>query len=311
LAAGGVTRSLLLALLLAAPAAVARAHEGEPVAPHDLWTRWDRSAPLLLPLAVAGGLYWRGRRTLIRRAGRGRAAPPWRGTAFAGGLAALVAALASPLDAAAGALFAAHMIQHLLLVLAAAPLLVLGAPLLPWLWGLPSEWRRAVGRAWRRAYVLRVCWRVLTRQPIAWALHAATLAAWHVPALYQAALMDASLHALEHASMLLTAALFWWVPLHPQPVHRLDAGLGVLHVFAMATTTGLLGALIVLARSPWYSVHTPGAAAWGLTPLQDQQLAGLLMWVPGGLVYLAAALGLASLWLGAAARRRGTRATGG
>jgi putative membrane protein len=296
-----VRRSLLLALLLAAPAAAAGAHGGEPVAPEDVWTRW--SPALLVPIAVAGGLYRQGRRALVRRAVRGRGAAAWRGAAFAGGLAALATALVSPLDAVAGALFAAHMAQHLLLVLVAAPLLVLGAPLVPWLWALPPGWRRALGRGWRRARLLRASWRALTQGTVAWALHAGALATWHAPGLYQAALADARLHGLEHASLLLTAALFWWVPLHPQPGRRLDAGLGVLYLFAMATATGLLGALITLARSPWYPAHAPGAALWGLAPLDDQRLAGLLMWVPAGLVYLGAALGLASLWLrGAAAR---------
>jgi putative membrane protein len=263
----------------------------------------------LLSLALAAWAYARGVRALWRRAGAGRGIRPWQAAAFAGGLLTLFLALVSPLDALSAALFSAHMVQHLALILVAAPLLVLGAPLLPFLWALPVPARQAIGGWWKRASVLRIGWRALGQPLVVWVLHTAVVWLWHLPGPFQAALASEPVHALEHASFLGTALLFWWTVIHPGARERLGYGPGVLYVFAMSVQSGALGALITFASTPWYPAYGESAPAWGLSPLEDQQLAGLIMWVPAGLVYLSAALVLLAAWLRAEeqAAQRGER----
>lgn len=242
---------------------------------------------VLLGAVVAAWLYARGLRILWRRAGRGHVVQCWQAACFGIGLGALLLALESPLDAISDQLFAAHMVQHLLLILIAAPLFVLGAPVAPMLWALPAPSRRVVGGWWRR-----LTW--LGRPAPAFVLHSVALWAWHVPALYEAALASRGVHVLEHLSFLVTAALFWWSLLHRG---RAGYGVGVLYVFGLALESTLLGALLTFAHAPWYTSHLATTAAWGISPLEDQQIAGLIMWVPGGVVYLASALTLFGLWL--------------
>lgn len=263
------------------------AHAGQPPEPHDLWTAWSIEPQVLLSLAIAGWVYARGVRTLWRRAGAGRGISYRQVRCFAAGLAVLAIALISPVDSVGSALFSVHMVQHLLLTLIAAPLLALGSPFLGSLWGIPRSKRRALGRWWRSARGWRAAWRVVSHPMVVWCAHTVVLWAWHLPVLYESALRDDLVHALEHASFFVTAFLFWWLLIHPGR-HRLAHGLGVIYLFGAALQSGILGALIVFAPRPWYAMHYGTTRAWGLTPLEDQQLAGLIMWVPASLVYLIA-----------------------
>ncbi|HYD53208.1 MAG TPA: cytochrome c oxidase assembly protein [Gemmatimonadaceae bacterium] len=288
-----MTRAPLHAsLLLVAGPAVARAHPGQPVEPHDLWRAWS-TEPLVIALLVASALlYARGFAARRHHAGTTRAPAAWRAHAYAAALATLVIALLSPVDALGGALFAGHMVQHLLLTMVAAPLLVLGDPGTSLLWALPIDMRRRMGLAWRRAPTLRAAWRALGHPLTAWSLHFVALVAWHVPTLYERAVRDDAVHALEHASFFVTALLFWWVVAAPRPRQRMGTGLALLYLFTSALASTILGALITMATVPWYTVHARSALAWGVNALEDQQLAGLIMWVPAGLVYVGAALAL-------------------
>jgi putative membrane protein len=295
---------LSLALVLAGPGGLALAHDGQPPEPHDLWMAWSGDPLVWLALVVVGGLYLRGTRALWARAGAGRGLRRWQVTAYAGGIATLLLALISPLDALGSALLAAHMTQHLLLVAVAAPLLVLGQPAITLLWALPEQRRRTIGRWWHCATVLRSAWALLSLPLVAWLLHTAVLWAWHAPPLYQAALDVALVHGAEHLSFLGTALLFWWTVLMPVPTgpppseaRRAAHGLGALSIFALTLQSGLLGALMTFAPTPWYPAYAGRTTPWGLTLLEDQQLAGLLMWVPGGMIYAAIALGLLALWI--------------
>jgi putative membrane protein len=299
-----IALGLALALLLAGPTGLALAHDGQPPQPHDLWTAWSRDPLVWLALMVVGGFYLRGTRALWGRAGAGRGLRRWQVAAYAGGILTLVVALTSPLDALGSALLAAHMTQHVLLVAVAAPLLVLGQPAITLLWALPEPGRRAVGRCWHRAPVLRSAWALLSLPLVAWLLHTAALWVWHAPPLYQAALDSATVHGAEHLSFLGTALLFWWTVLMPIPTGTAPAearralhGLGVLSIFALTLQSGLLGALMTFAPTPWYPAYAGRTTPWGLTLLEDQQLAGLLMWIPGGMIYAAVALGLLALWI--------------
>lgn len=125
--------------------------------------------------------------------------------------------------------------------------------------------------------------------------HAAALWFWHIPALFDATLGNEWIHAAQHLSFFLSALLFWWSLFYARG--RNAYGKGVLYVFTTGVHTGILGALLTLSSRLWYRAYANSSALWGLTPLEDQQLGGLIMWVPAGLVYLGAGLSLFSVWL--------------
>jgi len=215
-------------------------------------------------IALAALCYAAGVHRLWRRAGQGRGIARCHAAAFAAGIALLALAVLSPLHQAAETLLWAHMIQHELLMVVAAPLLVLGRPL----------------QAFAHVLPLRMP-RLLSDPLFAWTAHAAAIWLWHLPAAFDAALGSELWHFAQHASFLVSAILFWWTI-----VARADLA-AVLSLFGTMVYTGALGALLAFARTPWYA----GFA------LDDQQLAGLIMWVPAGLAYPAAALLIASRWL--------------
>jgi putative membrane protein len=279
------SRHLVITLTVLLLPRTAWAHPGRTLAPHDLWRAWTLAPAVLAGLLLSGALYAWGAHILWKRAGRGRVVAPWMAAAFAGALVALIVALISPLDAMGSVLFSAHMGQHLLLMMVAAPLMALGEPLIVTLWALPPRWRRTVGRSWLRARPLRLAWKRVSQPGVALLLHIITLWVWHLPALYERALRDERVHVLEHATFFLTALLFWWV-LVRRHGRRMRAGPAIAYLFTAALQSTILGALITMSRLPWYPSHFATTQPWGLTPLEDQQLAGLLMWIPAGVVYL-------------------------
>jgi putative membrane protein len=137
----------------------------------------------------------------------------------------------------------------------------------------------------------------------AWLGFTVALWAWHAPGLYQAALRDDAIHILEHLVFLLTAGLFWWALLKPTNAGEVRYGLAVPYLFTTALQSGILGALMTFTSQPWYAYYASRVGAWGLTPLQDQQLAGLIMWLPGGLVFTALTIAYFAAWLQALERR--------
>lgn len=279
-----------------APAALAGfAGPGEPAAAAAGWT-WDPW--ILAALYLATAIYLKGLRRLWRRAGRGRGIGGWHAAAYVVGIAALAGALLSPVHALGEALFSAHMVQHLLLMVVAAPLLVLGRPWIAWAWAVPRRRRRLLARGWHRLRGVRRVGRGLAHPLAILALHVVVLWAWHVPALYEAALDSRAVHHLEHATFFVSAVLFWWVLARAGSRSGwAGQGAAILYVFAVALQSGALGALILFAPEAWYPLHAWGAAAHGTTPLEDQQLAGVLMWVPAGLAYTAAGAALLAAWL--------------
>jgi putative membrane protein len=250
-------------------------------------------AGIVIPLLVSAVLYARGVVALRARA-PGRGVHTWEIAAFAGGLTILAIALVSPLHEASEQLFSAHMVQHELMMAVAAPLLVVGKPMIVMLWAIPVRARRALGAASQSA-AWRGTWQLLSRPFDAWLIHALVIWGWHVPVLFQATLRSDAIHALQHASFLGSSLLFWWAIIHPR--RRADLGLSIIYLFTTAVHTAALGALMTFARAPWYPEYASGAAPWGLSPMQDQQLAGLIMWIPAGLVYLVAALLIMRRWL--------------
>lgn len=283
---------------LPASAYAAPAVPALPPLPETIWSAWSWQPWVLLGLALSAWAYGRGVRRLWQRAGPGRVIRYWQAAAFGAGLAAMFVALISPLSALAEALFSAHMVQHLLLTLLAAPLLVLGAPLVPFLWALPKPARHAAGRWWRRSDWARRAWHGISHPLLVWLLYALSFWIWHIPGLYQAALERVWVHELEHISFVIPALLFWWTVIHPLGGRRrLGYGAGALYLFTTALHSSALGALLTFAQRPLYPIYLSSAAAWNLTLLEDQQLAGVIMWVPAGLVYPVSALLLLGIWL--------------
>ena len=225
----------------------------------------------------------------------------WQALAFYGGCAALVIALVSPLDALGGILFSAHMAQHELLMIIAAPLLVLGRPLVAFMWALPQSWRTPVAHVAQHEPV-QTAWRIATAPLVATTAHALALWIWHAPSLYQATLRSDSIHALQHVSFLGTAALFWWSLIHGR-FGRTAYGTGVFYVFVTTIHSGALGALLTFSPHVWYPIYRATTMRWGLDPIEDQQLAGLIMWVPAGTILVAFGIGLFLAWLKEAERR--------
>lgn len=235
---------LAAALLLAG--AAARAHPVD-AAHVDVPLPWSFEPWVVACLLLSLVAYAVGAARLWHRAGTCRGLRPRHVGAFAGGWLTLVVALVSPLDALGSRLFSAHMVQHELLMVVAAPLLCLGQPLVAWLWALPLRWRRACGGlaahpAWRTP------WGLLTAPAAAWGLHAVVLWGWHVPAAFDAALLDDTVHTGQHISFLASALLFWWAVLQPWPQHH---G-GLLYVFTTMVHTSALGALLTLSPVVWY-----------------------------------------------------------
>ena len=291
---GGI-RAIVIAVAACLRAAPAAAHVGSTVGPAEVWRAWSLDPWVLIGIGAAAWLYARGTNHVWRRAGVGRGIARWQLRCYAAGLLVLFVALVSPLDALGTTLFSAHMLQHELLIAVAAPLLVLGSPLVAWVWALPMPLRRAGGR-WARREPVRASWLRVTHPLSAWTLHAAAVWLWHAPGLYQATLTSDLVHALQHLSFFGTAVLFWWVLLRPGR-QRLGYGIAVPYLFTTAVYGSALGALLTIASRPWYPAYAERAIAWGMTGLEDQQLGGLIMWVPFGVLYTAAALALLAVWL--------------
>jgi cytochrome c oxidase assembly factor CtaG len=273
--------------LLAASAANAYAHAGEPPEPHDLWGAWSLDPGVVVPLALTALLFAAG-------AKRSRGVSASQAACFWLGWLVLAVALLSPLHRLGEALFSAHMAQHEFLMLLAAPLLVLSRPLIPILWGLPIRWRRALGQ-WSKKPLVTRSWFAVTRPAVAWCVHAAALWLWHAPRLFQATLTSDWIHSAQHISFLGSALLFWWSLFYAQG--RTGYGSSVLYIFTTAVHTSILGALLTFSVAVWYPDYAPTTATWGVLPLEDQQIGGLIMWIPAGVVYLGAGLWLLALWL--------------
>jgi putative membrane protein len=273
---------------------VALAHPVSTVTPSDLWSAWSWEPAVIVFLLVSGALYLGGLRRLWSKA-RGTGIRQWEAAAFAGGWLSAAVALVSPLHALGGSLFSAHMAQHELLIAVSAPLLVLGRPLIPFLWALPPEWRSGLGRA-SKASAFSAVWALLTRPAIAFALHAIALWGWHLPGPYQATIGSELMHTLQHLCFISTALLFWWT-IFGARYSMLGYGGAVFYLFATALQTGALGALLTFAGGLWYPAYAATSGLWGLSPLEDQQLGGLIMWIPGSIPYGVAGLVLFARWL--------------
>lgn len=303
LGGGSMSGRLRLALLvggLVQSSQLAAAHAVDIPPPAMSNLLWSFEPWVLVLLGLSTCLYAVGLSRLWAHAGRGRGVHVGPSLAFATGTLVLVVALVTPLDPLGSQLFSAHMVQHELLMIAAAPLLVVGRPLAVGIWALPIGWRRALGGLFHRPG-WRVPWRFVTGPLPAWVLHALALWVWHVPVLFEAALANEAVHAFQHIAFLVAALLFWWSVLGVTT--RQARGIALLSLFTTMVHTGALGALLTLSPVAWYPCYAQSADAFGLDALEDQQLGGLVMWIPAGLIYVACGLVLASSWIGKPIRR--------
>ncbi len=271
------------------------AHDGKPHGFEDLWRTWSFDPLVVVSLLVSAAIYLRGIYNLWRASGVGNGISLWEAAAFAGGWMCLVIALVSPLHPWGEVLFAAHMTQHELLMLVAAPLFVLSRPFVAALWAMPRGSRKKVNGL-VKAKSVSSAWRFLTNPFAAWLVHAVALWTWHIPFLFQATLKSDAVHGFQHASFFLSALVFWYA-IMASPRGGLSYGAGVLYLFTTSVHSGLLGVFLTLTTRVWYPAYAPTTAAWGLTPLEDQQIGGLIMWIPAGLVYIFAGLLMFAGWL--------------
>lgn len=275
-----------LSLLLAVP--VARAHEGDGHAP-SLADAWSLSPWVLLPLAAWALAYAVGVARLWRRAGIGGGVRVAEASGFALGIATLLLAAVWPLDALGEWSLGAHMAQHMLLLAVVPPMLLAGRPRSVLAHALPAAWAQGVHRGLGSG--VRHAGGALAAACVA---HAGVMIGWHLPAATAAALANDAVHWAMHLSFLGAGLWFWtalWRRLREPDV---GAGAGLVAVVAVMMPMGLMGALLTFSPRVLYPVYLERAPQLGLDPLVDQQLAGIVMWVPGAVPYLVGGLWLLS-----------------
>lgn len=264
----------------------------------DLLLAWSLEAHVVLPLLAAAFIYRWGV-GVVRLAHPENPVPRYRVVAWYLGLFVLLIALASPIATYDATLFTVHMIQHLLMVMVAAPLLAIGAPITLLL--------RVASPEARQRFVLPVLHsrvvKILAFPVIAWILFAAVMWATHFSSLFDAALDNEFIHLAEHAVFLGAALLFWWpvVGADPSP-WRLPHPARVAYLFLGMPQSSFLGLAIFSAPEPLYSHYVTLARTWGPTPLADQQLAGGIMWAGGDAAFLVAMIIALWVWLRAEER---------
>jgi putative membrane protein len=259
--------------------------------PQSLWSApWSWEASIVLPLALLVMVYSYG---AFRRGGW--RALRWRHASFFSGWSALVLALTSPIHALGEQLFSAHMLQHEILILVAAPFISAAHPAATCLWAFAPRHRVYVG-GWVHGVESTWLFRSISHPLSAWVLEVSALWIWHIPALYQATLTSDWVHAAQHLSFFLTAVLFWSA-LYGVGRSAMSYGMATLYVFGTAVHCSALGALLTFSTVLWYPAYENTTRFWGLTALRDQQLGGLVMWVPSAAVFILIGLLLFARWV--------------
>jgi putative membrane protein len=252
---------------------------------------WSWRPEIILSLVLAATIHLAGRWRLKQRGG-GQVIAPWRTAAYLGGLAVLWLALMSPIDVLSSQYFFMHMIQHLLLVMIAAPLLLIGNPMPIMLWGLPSTLRLEVGQWLRPDATFRRVVAAVTRPGLVWLYFVVAVVGWHDPNAYNATLESDIVHDLEHISFFGTAILFWWhvTGVAPRMHKRLSTGARIGYTLAAVPPNAITGIAISFASAPIYTYYETVPRLGSMTVMQDQMLGGTIMWIPGSMMYLLAAL---------------------
>jgi cytochrome c oxidase assembly factor CtaG len=245
---------------------------------------WPIEPWILVPLLVGVGLYLRGWASLRRR--HHARLTGWNALAFLGGAATILVALGSPIGDLAHRLLLVHMIQHLLLMMVAPPLIWLGAPLAPSLRGLPGPLGIVVARI-LSAQIVRRLGSIVGHPITTWSAFVASLWAWHTPALYELALRSHLWHHLEHASLFGVGLLVWWTVSQPWPSRPVWPRWAMIPYLALADLQNTaLAAILTFADRVLYPTYGAMPRLWGISALEDQATAGVIMWVPGSIAFL-------------------------
>jgi putative membrane protein len=270
--------------------------------PHNWRGAWSWEPGIVIPLALLAILYAIGSYRSRRRNSQRPAIKGWQLVSFWAGWIVLFLALDSPLHKLGEVLFSAHMSQHELLMVVAAPLLVFSKPLVAMLFAFPESWRAKIGAA-TKSPTFQTAWLAITGPLFVWLLHGTTIWVWHIPVLYEATLDNEFIHALQHISFLGTALLFWWTLVHGR-YGKLGYGIAFVYVFTTALHTSLLGALMTFTQRVWYPIYDGRTGPWNLSPIEDQQLGGLIMWIPSGVIFVVVGLAMFAAWIGESERRQ-------
>jgi len=262
-----------------------------PDAMRQIFADWSLPLWLTTAIVVTAGVYLRGW-LAVRRTRRLQFTGLRLGSFFAG-LAVLWLAIGSPLDGFADVLLSAHMVEHLLLMSVVPPLLLLGLPVVPLLRGVPARAIRCIAPVLRSA-ALRRLGHWLVTPLVAWTIMNVCFLGWHVPAAYDFALEHERWHVVEHICFLGSSVLFWWVLIRPWPSgHRARTwGLLVYLVSADVVNT-MLSALLAFCDRPVYGFYLQHPDPFGVSPLEDQVLGAVIMWVFGSLAFLLPAMVIA------------------
>ena len=270
---------------------------------------WDFSSPPAVLFLLLASAYLIGATRLATRSDTD-ASFWYKFTASIFGLVLLATALAGPLDYYSGDLFAAHMSQHIVIAMFAAPLLLLARPMPAYIWALPRPLRVGAGTVLTDSGLIIKVMRILTRPTVALPLFIGTLYAWHIPAAYNQSLKDEWLHLFMHFSMFTTAVLFWWPIIGPPPIRtQLAYPQRIVYLLLAVTPTAVLAAIITLSKSVLFDFYldSPGHFSW--SPTEDQRTGGLLMWIPGNFVYLTTMTILFFRWFKEEERKTSREAT--
>ncbi len=291
---------LVVAAITVALPARALAHGASVPAPSfpGVLLEW-RFEPLVLGGVALTALGWLLLRRRVALAHPDHPPSRWRDAAFLGGLATLVLALTSPVEAYEGQLFSVHMLQHMLIQLVAAPLLLLGAPATLALRAASPSVRRVLLAVLHSRAVS-----ILSFPLLAWVLFAAVNWGWHFSTLYDQALEVPWLHDLQHATFLGAALLFWWPVVAADPARwRLPYPARLFYLFLAMPQNSFLGIALMSAPPSLYPHYLSNLRPWGPTPVADQGIGGMLMWVGGDVVFLVAMGLVVAAWVRAEDRR--------
>jgi len=267
------------------------------------WQAWSFDISLVIPVAIVGWFYLRGLRRWDQRS---RQHPWWRTALFYGGLATYLLAMESPIDRLGEHHFSMHMIQHELVMMYAVPMILLGAPTTPLLRGMPGWLRHRVVRPVAGATAGRLAYRAITHPAVAILTLTSVVWAWHlVPGWWEASLADQKVHDLQHITFTAVAMLFWWNVIDPRPLHsRIPHLPRLLYIFGGSLPKHILAAMITFAPTIFYPTYEDARRVMPIDPATDQQLAGLIMWVPSEAVTLGAMAVVFFMWLRVSERRQ-------
>ncbi len=260
-----------------------------------VWSAWTLDLPVLVPAALLALFYARG---LRRWEVRHRPHQWWKTTCYYAGLLTGVLSVVSPIDRLGEHHFFMHMVQHELIMIVAIPLILLGAPTTPILRGMPRWLRIDVVGAFAGEPAVRWVWRGLTQPLVALAISQGVIVAWHLfPGWYNQAVEHDSIHYLQHFSFAFGSLLFWWNIIDPAPLKApMGYLLRIVYVLAGTTAQSAIAAMITLADQPLYDVYVTARPIFDMSPLSDQELGGLVMWVPGQMIHLGVMGALFGVW---------------